>query len=103
MEFLVALAPIALILLLCGGMHFFMMRGMHGGHEAGADHEGHSSSEGSDRVNQLESQVRRLQEELETRQAGTPGRSGDLTDAPPVAVGRRSNGSHGSHAGGGCH
>lgn len=68
MEFLVALAPIGLILLLCGGMHFFMMRGMHGGHETGAGHEGDSglgSGESPDRVAQLESQVARLQREVE--------------------------------------
>ena len=38
MEFLIALAPIALIVSLCGGMMFFMMRGMHGGAEGGSAH-----------------------------------------------------------------
>ena len=72
MEFLVALAPIALILLLCGGMHFFMMRGMHGGHEAGAGDEGHAglgSEDSANRVAQLESQVARLQREVEASQS----------------------------------
>lgn len=96
MEFLVALAPIALILLLCGGMHFFMMRGMHGGH--GASHEGPSAADDPDRVTQLESQVRRLQHELETR-----GPNADAAAEPAMsnamAAGGRSNGVHSSHSG----
>lgn len=98
MEFLVALAPIALILLLCGGMHFFMMRGMHGGHEAG--HTGHAGSADPDRVAQLENQVRRLQEELETR---GPSGTDEPERSPAMAATSGSNGRHGGHGGGGCH
>ena len=71
MEWILPLLPIALILLACGGMHFFMMRGMHGGH--GAGHEGHQGSATEttdDRVAQLESQVSRLEEELAASQPG---------------------------------
>lgn len=72
MEFLVTLAPLAVILLVCGGMHFFMMRGMHGGHAAQSGHEGHTglgSGDSQDRVAQLEGQVARLQRELEASQS----------------------------------
>lgn len=72
MEFLVTLAPIALILAACVGLHFFMMRGMHGGHGATSDHAGHSglgSEDSPDRVAQLESQVARLQREIEASQS----------------------------------
>lgn len=89
MEFLVALAPIALILLLCGGMHFFMMRGMHGGHGAESGHEGHTGlgSEGSlDRVAQLESQVSRLQRELEASQPDRQSASNGHRREPVAAL-----------------
>jgi uncharacterized membrane protein len=39
MDVLISLAPIALIVVACAGIHFFMMRGMHGGgaHDMHAD------------------------------------------------------------------
>lgn len=92
MEFLVALAPIALIVLLCGGMHFFMMRGMHGGHEAGPGHEGHSGlgrEDSPDRVAQLESQVARLQREVEASQANRQTTSNGHSREPVAAMHHR--------------
>ena len=44
MEWLLSLAPIALVVLVCGGLHMVMMRGMHGGHDAAAGHGGHVSA-----------------------------------------------------------
>lgn len=88
MEFLVAIAPIALILLLCGGMHLFMMRGMHGGHAAGAGHGGHSalgSGDSPDRVAQLEGQVARLQREIEASQSNRQ-TNGNGHSREPVAA-----------------
>lgn len=69
MDVLVSLAPVALIVLVCGGMHFFMMRGMHGGHGAGREgHSGLRNEDSPDRVAQLESQVKRLQQEIQASQ-----------------------------------
>jgi hypothetical protein len=71
MDVLATLAPIGLIVGACVGMHFLMMRGMHGGHGANANHEGHTglaNEDSLDRVTQLESQVARLQRELESSQ-----------------------------------
>lgn len=78
MEFLIALAPIALIVLLCGGMHFFMMRGMHGGAEQGSTHDMHGNQEttGSgdkERLRQLESEVASLRDQVAVSRKGTNG------------------------------
>ena len=44
MEWLLSLLPVALIVLVCGGLHMIMMRGMHGGHGTHAGHGGHQSA-----------------------------------------------------------
>src|SRR3990170_813058 len=44
MEWLLTLIPVALVVLVCGGLHMVMMRGMHGGHDAAAGHGGHLSA-----------------------------------------------------------
>ena len=65
MEWLLGMLPLGLILFACVGLHFFMMRGMHGAHRAG--HEGQSGLGGEDspdRVAQLENQVAQLQQEI---------------------------------------
>jgi hypothetical protein len=86
MEWLVSFFPIGLILFACVGLHFFMMRGMHGGH--GAGHEGHSGLGGEDspdRLAQLESQVKRLRQELDASQGdGQSARNGHRRE--PVAA-----------------
>jgi hypothetical protein len=78
MEWLLTAIPIALVVLVCGGLHMLMMRGMHGGHAHGGDaHSGASSDlhgathEGHDagRVARLESQVASLRQELEASKA----------------------------------
>jgi hypothetical protein len=91
MDVLVNLAPVALIVLVCGGMHFLMMKGMHGGHEAGAGHEGHSglgSEDSPDRVAQLESQVARLQREIEASQSDGQNTRNGHSREPVVAMHR---------------
>ena len=89
MEWLLSLAPIALVVLVCGGLHMIMMRGMHGGHDTAAGHGGHLSAtdpendamperpiklvrrsgqaESSEvnRIAELETQVASLQEEID--------------------------------------
>lgn len=54
---LATLISIGLVLLLCGGMHFFMMRGMHGGHS------GHAAPE-TDRAAELEKEVEELRRQV---------------------------------------
>lgn len=78
MEFLVALIPIALILGVCGGMHFFMMRGMHGGAENGSKHDMHGNQEmtgtgETERLRQLESEVASLRDQVAVSRKGTNG------------------------------
>jgi len=89
MEWLLTLIPVALVVLVCGGLHMVMMRGMHGGHDAAAGHGGHLSATDPEngarperpiklvrhsgqadanevnRIAELETQVASLQEEID--------------------------------------
>lgn len=89
MEWLLSLIPVALVVLVCGGLHMVMMRGMHGGHDAAAGHGGHLSATDPEndarperpvklvrrsgqadanevnRIAELETQVASLQEEID--------------------------------------
>ena len=86
MEWLLSLIPVALVVLVCGGLHMVMMRGMHGGHDAAAGHGGHLSATDpenearpiklvrrsgqadaneANRIAELETQVASLQEEID--------------------------------------
>lgn len=94
MEFLVALAPIALIVFLCGGMMFFMMRGMHGGAERGSAHGTHGEQQGTgladtELLEQLESGVSPVREQVAVSGKGTNGADRSLTAPDPA--GRRSD------------
>jgi len=70
MDLLVTLAPVGLILLVCGGMHFVMMRGMHGGaadgnaHDMRANHA--SGTADADKLRLLESEVASLREQVDS-------------------------------------
>lgn len=101
MESLVSLLPIGLILLVCGGMHLLMMRGMHSGHGAGHEnHHGNPTASADDRVASLESEVSRLEEELAASQpAGLRAVNHGRRD--PVASSARNNTPDGG--GGRCH
>ncbi len=91
MEWLLTLVPIAFVVLVCGGLHMLMMRGMHSGHDTAAGHGGHLPARGpsdsgpiaerllepevpgarrhhgagQDRVAELEEQVASLQQEID--------------------------------------
>ncbi len=100
MEWLLTLVPIALVVLVCGGMHMVMMRGMHGSHHAGHDGQlpptnseddasmGHpvrlvrSSQQADcgerDRVAELQEQIASLQREVDALRPRTSGRRSDL-------------------------
>ena len=91
MEWLLTLIPVGLVVLVCGGLHMLMMRGMHGGHDTASGHGGdprvidlddHVTQMGrrveprvarsrrpdgtdEDRVAELESQVEQLQQQIE--------------------------------------
>ena len=85
MEWLLSLAPIALVVLVCGGLHMVMMRGMHGGHDAAAGHGDHPPAENDarperpvrlvgsgqadasdvNRIAELETQVASLRDEID--------------------------------------
>ncbi|MDP2673890.1 MAG: hypothetical protein Q8Q00_03175 [Dehalococcoidia bacterium] len=55
MEWLHALIPVALVVLVCGGLHVLMMRGMHRGHDTASGHGGHLSvTDPNDRGPKLE-------------------------------------------------
>ena len=77
MEFLVTLAPIALILGACVGMHFLMMRGMHGaGHESTRSmhsDEARAGDGSAERLRQLEAEVASLREQIAASGRGTNG------------------------------
>lgn len=68
MDVLVTLAPVALIVLVCGGMHFLMMRGMHGGAAHGDAHDIHENQPAggadAEKLRQLESEVASLREQI---------------------------------------
>jgi Protein of unknown function (DUF2933). len=82
MDVLVSLAPVALIVLVCGGMHFLMMRGMHGGAAHGNAHDMHanqpaaSGTADAERLKQLESEVASLREQVFASRKGTNGVAG---------------------------
>jgi hypothetical protein len=69
-DVLATLAPVALIVLVCGGMHFLMMRGMHGGGAHGDAHDMHgnqpttSGAGDAEKLRQLESEVASLREQI---------------------------------------
>lgn len=80
MDVLVSLAPVALIVLICGGMHFLMMRGMHSGGAHGSTHDMHANQPATgttdaDKLRQLESEVASLREQVAFRK-GTNGTAG---------------------------
>lgn len=66
MELLGTLIAIGAVVLLCGGMHFLMMRGMHRGQAS------HSEAEDADRITQLEGQVSKLEQELYASRGADP-------------------------------
>jgi hypothetical protein len=75
MDVLVSLAPVALIVLVCGGMHFLMMRGMHGGavHRNAHDMHANQSTGGTadaEKLRQLESEVASLREQVVATRQG---------------------------------
>jgi hypothetical protein len=75
MDVLVTLAPIALIVLACGGMHFLMMRGMHGGAAHGDAHDMHANQPASgdadaEKLRQLETEVASLREQVAASRQG---------------------------------
>lgn len=98
MEWLVALVPAALVVLVCGGLHALMMRGMHGGHRVAGVHGGHHTStdpreqtlskvqaspaggednlhgRDGDRVAELQRQVTELQQEIDAMIGSGPNR-----------------------------
>jgi hypothetical protein len=45
MEWILSLIPIALVVLVCGGMHLLMMRGMHAKHGSASPHDGRHGQE----------------------------------------------------------
>lgn len=88
MEWLISALPIGLFLLACIGMHFFMMRGMHGGHGKGGAHDMHSDQPATgageaERLRQLESEVTSLRQQIaaQTRSNGSKPDSASLDPA----------------------
>ena len=81
MDVLASLAPVALIVLVCGGMHFLMMRGMHGGAAHGNAHDMHANqsatgSADAEKLRQLESEVASLREQVAASRKSTNGTAG---------------------------
>ncbi len=98
MEWLLTLIPVGLVVLVCGGLHMLMMRGMHSGHDTASGHGGHlpvADSDDSgrelersakprvqrtqqldtasgDRIAQLEKQVEALEQEIEAMLGDPP-------------------------------
>jgi hypothetical protein len=75
MDVLVNLAPVALIVLVCGGMHFLMMKGMHGGAAHGNAHDMHGNQPATgttdaEKLRQLESEVASLREQVAASRQG---------------------------------
>ena len=69
MEWLTGIAPIALIVLACPLMMWFMMRGMHG---TGAGHSGMDGGHGQEgKVEVLEREVKDLRQQLAALPGGT--------------------------------
>jgi hypothetical protein len=109
MEWLLTLLPVGLVVLVCGGMHMLMMRGMHGGHDAAPGHGGHLSATDPEddarperpiklvrrsgqgdasemnRIAELENQVASLQEEIDAMLT-YPRRSGNGSNFGRVAA-----------------
>jgi hypothetical protein len=64
MDWLIGVAPIALLVLMCPLMMIFMMRVMHGGHGSSARHHEKPADE---RIADLEQQLRELRDERDRR------------------------------------
>ena len=102
MEWLLTALPLAIVLLGCVGMHFFMMRFMHGGH--GSGQQGHSVAgvaTPGDRVAQLEDHVRRLEQELDASRGTSAGSANGRPYEPVSSLSRRDDAP--GHGGRGCH
>ena len=85
MEWLFTLAPIGLVLLVCVGLHAFMMRGMHGqaGHGGAHDMHGDQPATGAgeaERLRQLESEVTSLREQVAAVGKGSNGTGSAAVD-----------------------
>ena len=93
MEWLTGLGPIALIVLACPLIMWFMMRGMHGEHGHGADHSSDSApavGDSQQEMKKLKREVADLRRELAARSrlrsaterslgtGSTEGRDGDV-------------------------
>jgi len=93
MEWLVTLIPIALIVLGCGAMHLFMMRGGHSGHSGVAGHHGaHAQSSAQDpqaRIAHLERQVDGLQRALRAARLNGAGGGAEGDRARVASLPRR--------------
>jgi len=109
MEWLLTLLPVGLVVLVCGGMHMLMMRGMHSGHDAAAGHGGPlaaadhdndlrperpiklvrrselADANDVDRVAELENQVASLQQEIDAMLA-YPRRKGNGSSIGRIAA-----------------
>lgn len=93
MGFLIVLAPIAVILLFCGSMYFFMRRGMEGEGRQKSAHgmNGNQQTTGAgeaERLRQLDSDVGPLPEPVAVSGKGPSGTEPALTGLDPT--GRKS-------------
>ncbi len=102
MEWLFALLPIGLVVLVCGGLHMLMMRGMHGGHGSDVDHR---TDVADPRVDELERQVSRLQERLGEARRNGSAQGQDVDErARVLALPRGTEDDHSEHRSErGCH
>jgi len=87
LEWLATILPIGLLLVACVGMHFVMMRGMHGGHGGSRDVHGDQPATGAgeaERLRQLESEVASLREQIAAAGKGSNGSGPDCAGFDPV-------------------